>query len=65
MGVIDHVEPDAREATVDHINRMQGIHRQIAIAYKRSNPSTCSLGLLQPCGSLRYGRRWARAFATL
>lgn len=36
-----------REAMADNFNRMQGIHRQTAIAYKRSNPPNRSL---QPYG---------------
>ena len=42
----------AREATAGDMDRMQGIHRETAIAFKRSNLSNCSLRLLQPLGSL-------------
>ena len=48
---ISHVKPVAREATAGDIDRMQGIHRETAIAFKRSNLSNCLISLLQPLGS--------------
>ena len=48
---ISHVKPVAREATAGDIDPKQGIHRETAIAFKRSNLSNCLISLLQPLGS--------------